>query len=101
MITSRDLVPVSEDEVSPHVIPARPEVTEQAEQLTIRRRVKPDSSGGLSATVTLEAVSSASGLVARSESFRVTQPVTYASTASRTAQFRNELAAEGYEVIFG
>lgn len=103
MITSRDLIPVGEGEERAQLIPVSPvnaasQAEEVPEKLTVHRKVS-HASGGLYATVTLEAVSTATGVVIRSESFRVTQPVTYASTVSKTVQFREELAAEGYEVI--
>ncbi|GGG08673.1 hypothetical protein GCM10010913_33040 [Paenibacillus aceti] len=95
MITARGLISETSGVVTR---PApQPQSKQPAQPVTIQRKIEAKP-GSIHATVTLEAIVENTGEVVRTESFRTTQPVMQYVIITRLMGFKDDLAADGYEV---
>lgn len=93
MITARGMQGVTSGVITRRA--AQPQPKQPAQIVTVRRKISTQPRD-LFATVTLEAFDEVAGVVVRSESFRVAQPLMNSTIISRKLEFCDALMADGY-----
>lgn len=100
MITARGLTSeasgiITRQAVHPQPYPRQSKQPDQT--VTIRRKISTQPRD-LLATVTFEAFDELAGVVVRTESFRIAQPLTNSTIIARKLEFSDALTADGYAV---